>query len=64
VMICPVTKRAQIIAGTPLGRIAPPDELAETVHYLVSEAARFVTGQIITVDGGRSLVDPVGAQIL
>ena len=57
-------KRAQIIAGTPLGRIAPPDELAETVHYLVSEAARFVTGQIITVDGGRSLVDPVGAQIL
>lgn len=56
--------RAKIIAGTPLGRIAPPDELAETVHYLVSEGARFVTGQIITVDGGRSLSDPVTAHIL
>ncbi len=56
--------RAKIIAGTPLGRIAAPDELAETVHYLVSEGARFVTGQIITVDGGRSLSDPVTAHIL
>nr|WP_111297956.1 SDR family oxidoreductase [Paracoccus saliphilus] len=57
-------KRAQIIAGTPLGRIAPADELSETVHYLVSDGARFVTGQIITVDGGRSLCDPVTAQVL
>lgn len=57
-------KRAQIIAGTPLGRIAPADELSETVHYLVSDGARFVTGQIITVDGGRSLGDPVSAQVL
>ncbi|QBX34436.1 SDR family oxidoreductase [Paracoccus liaowanqingii] len=56
--------RALIIAGTPLGRIAAADELAETVHYLCSDGARFVTGQIVTVDGGRSLADPVTAQIL
>ncbi|MBU2958666.1 SDR family oxidoreductase [Paracoccus sp. 1_MG-2023] len=57
-------KRSQIIAGTPMGRIAPADEVAETAQYLVSDGARFVTGQIVTVDGGRSLADPVTAQIL
>ncbi|MBA48456.1 MAG: oxidoreductase [Paracoccus sp.] len=56
--------RAQIISGTPLGRIGGADEVAETVQYLVSEGARFVTGQIVTVDGGRSLADPVTAQVL
>lgn len=56
--------RDRIIAGTPIGRIAAPDELAETVHYLVSDGARFVTGQIITVDGGRSLTDPVKVGLL
>lgn len=56
--------RDQIIAGTPMGRIASADELAETVHYLVSEGSRFVTGQILTVDGGRSLLDPATAQVI
>ncbi len=48
-----------IAQGTPLGRIADAGELAETVQYLASDAAGFVTGQIITVDGGRGLVDAV-----
>ncbi|MBK4217170.1 SDR family oxidoreductase [Paracoccus caeni] len=56
-------QRDLFIQGTPLGRIASPDELVETVQYLVSDAARFVTGQILTVDGGRSLIDPVAAQL-
>jgi 7-alpha-hydroxysteroid dehydrogenase len=51
--------REVIQAGTPLGRIADAGELAETVQYLASDAAGFVTGQIITVDGGRGLVDAV-----
>lgn len=51
---------AQMIsAGTPLGRIAGADELGETVQFLASDAARFITGQVITVDGGRSLLDAV-----
>lgn len=53
--------RDQLIEGTPIGRIAGPDELAETVQYLASDAARFVTGQVICVDGGRGLCDRVAA---
>ena len=51
--------REKILAGTPLIRIAPADELTETVQFLASDAAAFVTGQVITVDGGRSLLDAV-----
>lgn len=51
--------RDAVIAGTPLGRIAPASELAQTVAFLASEASSFMTGQIVTVDGGRSLLDPV-----
>lgn len=50
--------RNRIIAGTPLGRIAPANEIAEAVQFLASDAAGFVTGQIVTVDGGRTLLDP------
>ena len=53
--------RETVADGTPLGRIAGPDELAETVQYLASDAARFVTGQVICVDGGRGLCDRVTA---
>lgn len=54
--------RDRIVAATPMGRIAPADELVDTVMYLASDASRFVTGQIITVDGGRSLADRVAVQ--
>lgn len=50
--------REAIVSGTPLHRIASPNEVADAVQYLASDAACFVTGQIITVDGGRTLIDP------
>lgn len=53
--------RSTIEENTPLGRIAAPQELAEAVQYLASDGSGFVTGQILTVDGGRTLLDPVGA---
>ena len=53
--------RDEIAAATPLGRIAAPAELAEAVQFLASDAAGFVTGQILTVAGGRGLLDVVTA---
>jgi 3-oxoacyl-[acyl-carrier protein] reductase len=41
-----------IIAQTPLGRIATPDDVAGPVLFLLSDWSRFVTGQVLTVDGG------------
>ncbi len=42
----------QIIANTPMGRFGHPDELLGTVHWLVSEASKFVTGTVVKIDGG------------
>lgn len=53
--------RRDITGHTPIGRIANPGEVAEAVQFLASDGAGFVTGQIITVDGGRTLIDPVAA---
>ncbi len=52
--------RDEIEAGTPLGRIASANEVAEAAQYLASGCSGFVTGQVLTVDGGRALVDAVG----
>lgn len=50
--------RDAILDNTPLHRIASPGEVSDAVQYLASDAAGFVTGQILTVDGGRTLIDP------
>lgn len=46
----------RVIAGTPAGFVAEPEEVAGLVAYLASREARFVTGQTILIDGGRWMV--------
>lgn len=47
------TERGQtIIRNTPMGRFGEAEELNGTIHFLCSEASRFITGVVIPVDGG------------
>ncbi|MGB0959741.1 MAG: SDR family NAD(P)-dependent oxidoreductase [Halocynthiibacter sp.] len=49
--------RRELIAKTPLGRLATANEVVETAQYLASEASDFMTGHIVVLDGGRTLYD-------
>ncbi len=51
--------RDAIKESTPMSRIASAREVAEAVQFLASDGSGFMTGQILTVDGGRTLIDPV-----
>ncbi len=46
---------AQMIAGTPLGRLGQPDDIALPVVFLASDAARWITGETIFVSGGAAI---------
>ena len=45
--------RARIMSRTPMRRLGEPSEIADTVAYLASDAASYITGEIVVVDGGR-----------
>lgn len=45
--------RARILSRTPLRRLGEPEEVAEVVAFLLSDAASYMTGEIVFVDGGR-----------
>ena len=45
--------KARIMSRTPMKRLGTPDEIADVVAYLASDASSYLTGEIITADGGR-----------
>ncbi len=45
--------KARIMSRTPMKRLGQPSEIADVVAWLASDAASYVTGEIVTVDGGR-----------
>ena len=47
--------RAKIVAGIPLGRMCTPQDVANAALWLASDAARFITGVELPVDGGRTI---------
>jgi NAD(P)-dependent dehydrogenase (short-subunit alcohol dehydrogenase family) len=51
----PEAVRAEMVALTPLGRIEVPEDVADVVVFLASDAARFMTGQAINVTGGARM---------
>ncbi len=48
-----LVKRIEL--GVPMGRFGTPEEMAEAVRFLVSPHARYITGQVLPVDGGQWL---------
>ncbi|MDT0321540.1 3-oxoacyl-[acyl-carrier-protein] reductase [Streptomyces millisiae] len=48
-------RRAEVMANVPLGRYAQPEEVAGVVRFLTSDAAAYITGAVIPVDGGLGM---------
>ena len=53
--VLPEERKQAFMNNIPLGYLGTPRDIAETVAFLASEEARYITGQVISVDGGISL---------
>ena len=47
--------KAALVSSVPLGRIGKPDEIARAIVFLASASASFMTGQVVSVDGGKAI---------
>lgn len=51
----PEERKAEILGAVPLARYAQPDEIAQVAEFLASDAAAYITGAVIPVDGGLGM---------
>lgn len=51
----PAKLAAELAARAPMGRMGRPEEIARAIVWLASDEASFVTGTVLTVDGGTSV---------
>ena len=50
------TERMQkVLSRTPMGKLGQPSEVADAALFLASDAAKFITGTVLPVDGGNSI---------
>ncbi len=48
-------RKQKVLSRTPMGKLGFPEDVAEAIYYLSSDAAKYVTGVILPVDGGNSI---------
>lgn len=48
-------RKQKVFSRTPMGKLGEPDDIAGAILYLVSDAAKYVTGVVLPVDGGNSI---------
>lgn len=48
-------RKQKVLSRTPMGKLGSPEDVANSAYFLVSEEASFITGTILTIDGGNSI---------
>ena len=48
-------RKQKVLSRTPLGRLGTPEEIAEVAYFLASDAAAYITGAVLPIDGGNSI---------
>jgi len=48
-------RKQKVLSRTPMDKLGQPDDIAEAIYYLASDAAKYLTGVVLPVDGGNSI---------
>jgi NAD(P)-dependent dehydrogenase (short-subunit alcohol dehydrogenase family) len=48
-------RKQKVMSRTPMGKLGEPEDVAEAIYFLASDAAKYITGVVLPVDGGNSV---------